>query len=52
VALITNPALSFVQLLREIIGQITGKQCEVKNKVDLLEIFNRLLFETADQGKK
>jgi len=25
VALITNPALSFVQLLREIIGQITGK---------------------------
>jgi len=52
VALITNPALSFVQLLREIIGQITGKQCEVKNKVDLLEIFNRLLFDTADQGKK
>ncbi|MBN1471349.1 MAG: AAA family ATPase, partial [Syntrophaceae bacterium] len=52
VALITNPALSFVQLLREIIGQITGKQCEVKNKVDLQEIFNRLLFETADQGKK
>jgi len=52
VALITNPALSFVQLLREIIGQITGKQCEIKNKVDLQEVFNRLLFETADQGKK
>ncbi|MGA9111308.1 MAG: AAA family ATPase [Smithella sp.] len=52
VALITNPALSFVQLLKEIIGQITGKQCEIKNKVDLQEKFNRLLFETADQGKK
>ena len=52
VALITNPSLSFIQLLREIIGQITGKQCEEKKKVDLLEIFNRLLFETADQGKK
>jgi type II secretory pathway predicted ATPase ExeA len=52
VALITNPALSFIQLLREIIGQITGKQCEEKKKVDLQEIFNRLLFETADQGKK
>jgi general secretion pathway protein A len=52
VALITNPALSFVQLLREIIGQITGKQCVIKNKVDLQEVFNRLLFETADQGKK
>jgi len=52
VALITNPALSFIQLLREIIGQITGKQCMEKKKVDLLEIFNNLLFETADQGKK
>ena len=52
VALITNPSISFIQLLREIIGQITGKQCEEKKKVDLLEIFNRLLFETADQGKK
>ncbi|KUG24403.1 hypothetical protein ASZ90_005780 [hydrocarbon metagenome] len=52
VALITNPALSFIQLLREIIGQITGKQCEETKKVDLLEIFNRLLFEANDQGKK
>jgi len=52
VALITNPALSFIQLLREIIGQITGAQCQETKKVDLLEIFNRLLFETNDQGKK
>ncbi|MEN6433465.1 MAG: AAA family ATPase [Smithella sp.] len=52
VALITNPSLSFIQLLREIIGQITGKQCQETTKVDLLEIFNRLLFETNDQGKK
>jgi general secretion pathway protein A len=52
VALITNPALSFIQLLREIIGQITGKQCGETKKVDLLEIFNRLLFEANDQGKK
>jgi type II secretory pathway predicted ATPase ExeA len=52
IALITNPSISFVQLLREIIGQITGKQCIEKNKVDLLEIFNRLLFETSDKGEK
>lgn len=52
VALITNPALSFIQLLREIIGQITGTQCVETKKVDLLEIFNRLLFEVNDQGKK
>jgi type II secretory pathway predicted ATPase ExeA len=52
IALITNPSISFTQLLREIIGQITGKQCEEKTKVDLLEIFNHLLFEVIDQDMK
>ncbi len=52
VVLITNPSLSFTQLLREIIGQITGEQCEENRKVDLLEIFNNLLFHTMDQGRK
>jgi len=52
IAFITNPDMSFVQLLREIIGQITGKECEIKRKVELLENFNKLLFETAEQGKK
>jgi hypothetical protein len=50
--LITNPSISFVQLLKEIIGQITGKHCEVNTKVDLLEIFNNLLFQVIDQGMK
>ncbi|HOW57677.1 MAG TPA: AAA family ATPase [Smithellaceae bacterium] len=52
IALITNPSLSFTHLLREIIGQITGKQCEEKRKINLLEIFNRLLFTISDQGQK
>jgi general secretion pathway protein A len=52
VALITNPDMSFVQLMREIIGQLTGKQCETRRKVDLLETFNKVLFETVDEGKK
>ncbi|MFQ5963038.1 MAG: ExeA family protein [Candidatus Scalinduaceae bacterium] len=52
IALITNPSTTFVQILREIIGQIKGRQCEEKRKVDLLEIFNKLLFETLDEGKK
>ncbi|MCF6149514.1 MAG: AAA family ATPase [Candidatus Kuenenia sp.] len=52
IALITNPSTTFVQLMREIIGQITGKQCEEKKKVDLIEIFNKLLFKTIDEGKK
>lgn len=52
IAFITNPDMSFVQLLREIIGQLTGQQCETKKKSELLEVFNKLLFQTADEGKK
>ncbi len=52
IAFITNPDIPFIQLLREIIGQLTGQQCEEKRKVDLLEIFNKLLFQTADENKK
>ena len=46
VALITNPALSFVQLLKEIIGQITGKQCEIKKGLYLHITPNRGLEST------
>jgi type II secretory pathway predicted ATPase ExeA len=52
IAFVTNPDMSFVQLLREILGQLTGRQCEIRKKVDLLETFNRLLFTTLDEGKK
>ncbi len=52
IALITNPSVSFLQLVKEIIGQLTGKQCNGKRKVDLLETFNKLLFETIEEGKK
>ncbi len=52
IAFITNPDISFVHLLKEIIGQITGTECEARFKVDLLEHFNRLLFQTREEGKK
>ena len=52
IALITNPGISFVQILQEIIGQLTDKQCEEKRKVKLLETFNHLLFSTFGEGKK
>src|SRR4030042_1689899 len=29
-----------------------GKECDVKGKIELLEVFNKLLFSTADEGKK
>ncbi|MFH2011898.1 MAG: AAA family ATPase [Pseudomonadota bacterium] len=52
IALITNPDMSFIELLREIIGQLTGEQCQERRRINLLEIFNKLLFESIDKGKK
>jgi type II secretory pathway predicted ATPase ExeA len=51
-ALITNPGISFGQILQEIIGQLTGEQCKEKRKVNLLEMFNHLLFATLAEGRK
>jgi type II secretory pathway predicted ATPase ExeA len=52
IALVTNPDMTFIDLLREIIGQLTGTHCVERRKINLLEIFNKLLFETIDEGKK
>ena len=52
IALIKNPSITFVQLMKEIIGQLTGAQCNDARKVDLLEIFNKILFDTFDEGKR
>ena len=52
IAFVTNPDITFPQLLREIIGQLKGEPCLINKKVELLEEFNRILFETADSGSK
>lgn len=52
IALITNPGISFVQVLQEILGQLTGRQCSEKRKVNLLESFNTILFSTLAENRK
>jgi len=52
IALVANPDMSFIELLKEIIGQLSGTKCEERRKVDLLEKFNKILFDTIDSGKK
>jgi len=52
VVFITNPDVTFPQLLREIIGQLVGETCRIRDKELLLEKFNRILFETADSDRK
>jgi len=52
IAFITNPDVTFNQLLRDVIGQLKGEPCDIKKKDELLETFNHLLFETIDSGSK
>ncbi|MFC1497258.1 ExeA family protein [Verrucomicrobiota bacterium] len=52
IAFVTNPDMTFPQLLREIIGQIEEKPCEERSKDKLLELFNKILFQTNDENKR
>jgi len=52
IAFVTNPDLTFPQIMREIVGQLTNTTCTIKSKEALLEEFNRILFETVDLGKR
>jgi len=52
IAFVTNPDLTFPQLLREIVGQLKGEPCSIARKEILLEEFNKIIFESADQDKK
>jgi general secretion pathway protein A len=52
IAFVTNPDMTFIQLMKEIIGQLTGEQCSESTRERILEIFNHLLFTTQEEGKK
>ena len=52
IAFVTNPEVTFTQLMREIIGQLNDDPCAIRDKVMLLEEFNQILFDTADSGRK
>lgn len=52
VVIITNPGISFTQLLMDIMSQITGQPCEESRKNVLLEKFRRILLSTMGEGKK
>jgi type II secretory pathway predicted ATPase ExeA len=52
IAFVTNPEVTFTQLMREIIGQLLDEPCAIRDKVVLLEEFNKILFDTADSGRK
>lgn len=51
-AFVTNPDMTFPQLLREIIGQLQDSECTEVHKEKLLEMFNRNLFEANNSGKR
>jgi len=52
VAFVTNPDLSPVQFMREIIGQLKNKKITTHYKDQLMEEFNATLFSCANKGQK
>jgi type II secretory pathway predicted ATPase ExeA len=52
VAFVTNPDMTFIQLLKEIIGQLSGEVCGENRREQILELFNQILFKTKFEGKK
>lgn len=52
IAYITNPDVTFNQLLRDIVGQLQGERCETKTREGLLEEFNNFLFKASDNDQK
>ncbi len=50
-AFITNPDLTFPQLMREVIGQLRNEVCQLRSREALLEHFNRFLLEAAEAGQ-
>ena len=51
-AFVTNPDLTFPQLMREVIGQLQGEDCELRSREELLEQFNRFLVKAAGEQQK
>jgi general secretion pathway protein A len=52
IAFVTNPDMTFPQILREVVGQLQGTPCTLTRREALLEEFNKLLFEAVDAGKR
>jgi general secretion pathway protein A len=52
IAFVTNPDMTFIQLMKEIIGQLTGEQCTETHREQIVEMFNQLLFKTKAESKK
>ena len=52
IAFVTNPDLSPVQFMREIIGQLQNKKITTHYKDQLMEEFNSILFACANKGQK
>lgn len=51
-AFVTHPDMTFIQLLKEIIAQLTGEPCRAFRRTQVVEIFNQLLFKTQAERKK
>jgi type II secretory pathway predicted ATPase ExeA len=51
-AFVPNPDMTFIQLVKEMIGQLSEEVRVETRRAQFLEVFNQLLFKTRAEGKK
>jgi type II secretory pathway predicted ATPase ExeA len=51
-ACMNNPNRSLIELLQEIVSQLSGESCTKSRRKQMLEVFNQLLLKTRAAGKK
>ena len=52
IAFVTNPDMTFPQLLREMVSQLQGRPCEEVQKDRLLELLRGIVSSSCDEGKR
>ena len=51
-AFVTNPDMTFIQLMKEIVGQLTGEPCTENTREKILDSFHRLLVQSHEEKRK
>jgi type II secretory pathway predicted ATPase ExeA len=51
-AFVTNPDMTFIQLMKEIVGQLTGEPCTENTREKILGMFHHLLVQTHEDRRK
>src|SRR5262245_52708681 len=52
IAFVTNPDVTFIQLLKAIVRQLSGELCAESRRERLIKVFHKFLLKAQAEGKK